>query len=386
MDNKKEMTAQNTPVGAGAGQPDQKSTENSIPVGDEEIKEFFPDIEDLERRMRHVGDPHYLHTVSMTELYQTAYPCRPAIIDGLLYTGAYILAGASKIGKSFLVAQIAYHVSTGQKLWDYEVQQGAVLYLALEDHYQRIQKRMFMMYGVEDTTQLYFATAAKKAGQGLTEQMEGFLRDHPDTRLIVIDTLQKIRQISGEAYSYANDYEIIGTLKQFADQNNVCVLVVHHTRKQPADDSFEMISGTNGLLGCADGAFLMQKEKRTSPEATIEITGRDQQDQILYLLKDDKTQIWSLKQAETETYREPPDPVLEAISQMFSDGRAEWFGSPTELRELLRTEMAANTFTKYLNVKSGSLREKYGIRYENKAKHDGRRIRLTLDAPETAEK
>ncbi len=53
----------------------------------------------------------------MTELYQTAYQSRPPIIDGLLYAGAYILAGAPKIGKSFLVAQIAYHVSTGEALW-----------------------------------------------------------------------------------------------------------------------------------------------------------------------------------------------------------------------------------------------------------------------------
>ncbi len=64
--------------------------------------------------MQRMTDPHYLHTISMTELYQTAYQSRPPIIDGLLYAGAYILAGAPKIGKSFLVAQIAYHVSTGQ--------------------------------------------------------------------------------------------------------------------------------------------------------------------------------------------------------------------------------------------------------------------------------
>ena len=67
----------------------------------------------------------------MTELYQTAYQSRPPIIDGLLYAGAYILAGAPKIGKSFLVAQIAYHVSTGKALWDYEVHPGTVLYLSL---------------------------------------------------------------------------------------------------------------------------------------------------------------------------------------------------------------------------------------------------------------
>ena len=74
---------------------------------------------------------------------------KSAVIENLLYTGAYILAGAPKIGKSFLVAQIAHHVSTGQDLWDCKVHQGTVLYLALEDDESRLQRRMFRMFGVE---------------------------------------------------------------------------------------------------------------------------------------------------------------------------------------------------------------------------------------------
>nr|WP_330407370.1 AAA family ATPase [Enterocloster lavalensis] len=84
-----------------------------------------------------------------------------------------------------------------------------------------------------------------------------------NTRLIIIDTLQKIREAGGDKYSYGNDYDIIGKLKQFAGRTGLCLLLVHHTRKQQADDKFDMISGTNGLLGAADGAFLLQKEKRT---------------------------------------------------------------------------------------------------------------------------
>ena len=153
-----------------------------------------------------------------------------------------------------------------------------------------------MMYGVNDTPNLHFATAAGKIGNGLDEQLENFMREHSDTKLIIIDTMQKIREVGGEAYSYASDYEIIGKLKQFADKHCICVLTVHHTRKQPAGDAFEMISGTTGLLGCADGSLLMQKKKRTALEATIDVVGRDQQDQILYLKKDPKRRfgIWSV--------------------------------------------------------------------------------------------
>ena len=336
----KEKTALATSVGADERQSVQ-NTVDIIPTSDTEINPQIENsqenLEEMYRKMQRLTDPHYLHTITMTELYQTAFRSRPPIIDGLLYAGAYILAGAPKIGKSFLVAQIAYHVSIGRKLWDFDVHQGTVLYLALEDDYQRIQSRMFMMYGVNDTPNLHFATAAGKIGTGLDEQLENFMREHPNTKLIIIDTMQKIREVGGEAYSYASDYEIIGRLKQFADKYCICVLTVHHTRKQPAGDSFEMISGTTGLLGCADGSLLMQKKKRTALEATIDVVGRDQQDQILYLSKDPNTQIWNLDRTETELHREPPDPTLEAVARLVTSEQPEWAGSPSELAEALDT-------------------------------------------------
>ena len=219
MTDNEKTTALIPSVGADGGQPPHNSSNQSIPHETCESNPPEENIEEMRERIRRMNDPRYLHTVSMTELYQTVYKSRPPVIDGLLYSGAYILAGAPKIGKSFLVAQLAYHVSTGQRLWGYEVHQGTVLYLALEDDFQRIQSRMFMMYGVADTASLHFATAANKIGNGLDEQLENFIKEHPDTKLVIIDTMQKIREAGGEAYSYASDYEIIGKLKRFADRH-----------------------------------------------------------------------------------------------------------------------------------------------------------------------
>ncbi|MCI9222835.1 MAG: AAA family ATPase [Oscillospiraceae bacterium] len=171
-------------VGAGGEQPNsQICTTDSI---SEAATENNPQEKSLEERlleMRRMTDPAYLPTISMSELYQNVYQGRPPIIDGLLCSGTYLFAGAPKVGKSFLVAQLAYHVSTGQKLWEYEVRPGTVLYLALEDDYQRLQERMFRMFGVEETDKLYFATYAKQLGNGLDEQLDKFVREHPDTRL-----------------------------------------------------------------------------------------------------------------------------------------------------------------------------------------------------------
>ncbi|MBO5128550.1 MAG: hypothetical protein J6D10_13375, partial [Clostridia bacterium] len=152
---------------------------------------------------------------------------------------------------------------------------------------------------------------------------------------------------------------------------------VHHTRKQPAGDNFEMISGTTGLLGCADGALLMQKEKRTDSRATLDIVGRDQPDQKLYLVKDQERLIWTLDHAEAEMWKIPPDPTLEAVARLVSPDNREWTGSPSELAETLNNGMAANTLTKHLNVNASRLMNEYNIRYENKPKHSGRKITLT---------
>ena len=382
MTENEKTTALIPSVGADGGQPPHNSTYQSIPHETCESNPPEENIEEMRERIRRMNDPHYLHTVSMTELYQTAYKSRPPVIDGLLYSGAYILAGAPKIGKSFLVAQLAYHVSTGQRLWGYEVHQGTVLYLALEDNFQRIQSRMFMMYGVADTASLHFATAANKIGNGLDEQLENFIKEHPDTKLVIIDTMQKIREAGGEAYSYANDYEVVGKLKRLADACGVCLLLVHHTRKQQADDKFDMISGTNGLSGAADGAFLLQKEKRTDGTATLDVVGRDQQDQRLYLIKDKEHLTWTLERMETELWVEPPDPVLEAVAAFITAERPSWGGTATELAAALQVDMKPNALAMRLNVRAGKLATDYHIRYENTRTHAGRSISLTLDPPQ----
>ena len=225
-------------VGADWEQPIYNTTNESITNYEEENNAEEEDFYEMCRRKMWLDDPNYLPTVSLNELYDNVYQSRLSIIDGLLYTGAYILAGAPKIGKSFLVAQIAYHVSTGKKLWDYDVKQGSVLYLALEDDYRRLQERMSRMFGIDATGDLFFSITANQIGKGLNDQLEGFIYEKKNTKLIIIDTLQKVREIESDTYSYAGDYEIISKLKEIADKHCICILIVHHTRKQPSVDSF----------------------------------------------------------------------------------------------------------------------------------------------------
>ena len=370
-------TARNPSVGADGGQPISININQSIADAPAEINENFG-FDEMARQMRQYSSSGYMHTFSMSDLYENVYDSRPPIVDGLLYSGTYLFVGAPKVGKSFFMAQLAYHVSMGIKLWDYEVKKGTVLYLALEDTEKRLQERLFRMFGTDSAENLHFTIWAKHLGSGLDEQLQRFVNEQPNTKLIIIDTLQKVREAVGDKFSYANDYEIVGKLKQFADKNHICLLLVHHTRKQQAEDKFDMISGTNGLLGAADGAFLLQKEKRTSDAATLDISGRDQQDQRLHLRRDADRLIWQFEKAETELWQAPPDPLLEAVATLVTQERPTWSGTATGLVELLGMDMKPNTLSMRLNVNAGRLMDDHNVRYANERSHAGRSITLTL--------
>lgn len=375
MTDKKEKTTPSASIGVDAEQSSQNVTTSIITDDTEDFKDF----EEFQREMRRDMDPSYLKTITMKELYDSIYHSKPPLIDGLLYPGTYIFAGAPKLGKSFLMAQFAYHVSTGTPIWGYETKKGTVLYLALEDDYRRLQERMYRMFGAESVENLHFSVTAGKVGSGLDDQLQRFINEHPDTKLIIIDTLQKVREGAGDNYSYANDYEIITKLKKFTDRYGICVLIVHHTRKQNADDKFDMISGTTGLLGSADGGFVLRKEKRTSNNAILEVAGRDQPDQKLYLIRNTESLLWELERTENELWKEPPEPILETIAEFINESNTEWSGSPTELVEVLKVDMKANTLSMKLNVNAGRLLNDYSIHYENKRCHDGRKISLYLE-------
>ncbi len=379
---KTKTTVPYPPVGAGGEQPLSKIPKESIAEDFDEHNPPEKDLAEIMRQLGRVSDPAYLPAVSMSDLYEQVYPGRPPVIEGLLYAGAYLFVGAPKVGKSFLMAQLAYHVSKGLPLWGYAVRQGTVLYLALEDDHRRLQERLYRMFGADSAGSLYLSICAKQLGNGLDKQLKGFVQEHKDTRLIIIDTLQKIREAGGDKYSYANDYEVITGLKQFADESGVCLLLVHHTRKQQADDRFDMISGTNGLLGAADGAFLLQKERRTDNATTLDISGRDQQDQRLYLTRDEERLVWRLERAETELRREPPDPVLGAVAALVTEERPEWRGTATDLAAVLGLDMKPNALSMRLNVRAWRLSYEYHIRYESARTHAGRSIRLTLEPPQ----
>ena len=166
-------------------------------------------------------------TISAEELLSTPLPPVKWIIPDLLPAGLALFAGPSKAGKSWLTLWLCLQVAQGKPMWGREIEPHTVLYLSLEDTFNRLQKRLLQLVGSEEAPErLVMQTECSSIGQGLEEQLVSFIYQHPDTGLIVIDTLQKVRSSDQNNSMYASDYKEISALKALADKYNVCILLM----------------------------------------------------------------------------------------------------------------------------------------------------------------
>ena len=180
-------------------------------------------------------------------------------VPGLVAEGLTLLVGAPKLGKSWLCLGLAVAVAGGGRaLGRIEVQQGAVLYAALEDNPRRLQSRLRTIMGADPwPADLHMVTALPRLPD-LREYLAGWLNANPTARLVIIDVLRKVRaRTDGRGSVYMEDSESLGALKGLADEFGVAFVVVHHTRKMADDgDVFNEVSGSTGLTGAADAVLI----------------------------------------------------------------------------------------------------------------------------------
>ena len=266
-------------------------------------------------------------------LMNTVLPPIRFVISHLLPQGLHVLAGAPKVGKSWLSLWLCLQVAKGKPAWEFPTKQGDVLYLCLEDSYSRIQNRLLDITD-DAPPNLFFATMSEKLHSGLEQQIERFLSEHPDTALIVIDTLQRIRSSSNDANPYASDYRDLGILKELADKHHIAILLIHHLRKMSDDDPMNMISGTTGISGATDTNFVLRKSKRSANTATLYCTGRDIEYRELSLEFDGADHVWKLREDSVEQPAQTQDELVFFLSE-FLNQRKCFIGTATELADEL---------------------------------------------------
>lgn len=208
------------------------------------------------------------------------------IVREVLPTGLAILCAPSKIGKSWMMLQLGLAVAEGKEFLDFKTNQSGVLYYALEDSKSRLKDRLNkMLKGRKAPTALRFVTEADPVDRGLLDKIDEELRTFPGIKLIIIDTLQKVRGRAMRNESvYSGDYREMAMFKEYADKHKVCMLFVHHLRKMLDEaDVFNMISGSTALMGAADSIFIISKKKRKDENATLSMVGRDIQQSDLVI-------------------------------------------------------------------------------------------------------
>jgi len=110
---------------------------------------------------------------------------------------------------------------------------------------------------------------------GLLAQIFHFVNQHPSTNLIVIDTLEHIRNGDSDKSMYAYHYNDMNRLREITEKHKLTLLLVHHTRKASDPDPLNTISGSTGLVGAVDGVFVLDKASRTANIARLTIANHD---------------------------------------------------------------------------------------------------------------
>ncbi len=238
--------------------------------------------------------PPKKHVTSMTldQLLAADLPEPSFVIPGMIQKGLTILAGRPKLGKSWLLLDLALAATTGRKaLGAYDCEQGDVLLLALEDNFTRLRSRLRML-GAEPSCRLEMHTEWPR-GPGAVEAIARWHDKHQATGVVVgVDTITRIRPIGiSNKDAYAADAQALEPLQQLAVERDLAVVSVGHTRKAASDDWLDAVIGTTGSTGTADAVMVLKRE-RGQADAVLYGTGRDFGEFERPLRFDEKTGRW----------------------------------------------------------------------------------------------
>lgn len=325
-----------------------------------------------------------LELINADDLYYKPLSHPEMLIEGILSSGLAILSGDSKIGKSWLVLWLGLKIAKGEPVWGIPTRKTDVVYLALEDRDWRIQDRMQQL--TEDPpTNLYIGFCCGLVGQELECQVQKLLKEKPDVGIIFIDTMQKVREnVSAKLNAYAKDYQDLGALKQIADEHRICILLVHHTRKERDDSNvFQNITGSTGISGVADTLMVLQKENHFSEEAVLSITGRDVEERIIHLKMDHNVWIVTGELNPALLRKNEIPSVIYRIADYFLTN-SSFNGIMTDfMKELDVKDLQPNVMSRYLSKYYDSVLKPLGLHYESHRSNKGRIIAIWRDSDDS---
>jgi hypothetical protein len=213
--------------------------------------------------------------ITAEELSGKVFPPLNWVIQDILPEGCYLLSARPKTGKSWLALQTCLAVAFGETVFGKQVVGGKAVYLALEDNHRRLQSRLKQLRPQGySTPNLLLHTKWERFDKGGVEALVKLIETETP-KIVVIDTLAKVRPTAGRNNVYESDYKALEPITEVANKYRCTILIVTHNRKGKAEtDPLEQVSGSLGLSGAVDGVMIIDGN-RSDKMYTLSLIGRD---------------------------------------------------------------------------------------------------------------
>ena len=207
------------------------------------------------------------------------------IITDFLPVGVTLLGAPQKMGKTLFCLQLSNKIASGEDFLGYKVNQGRVVYCALEDTKEKIKKR-YETFGIEASQNIDFIFFTDVKEFNLENELKHFKSQYNNIKLVVIDTFAKMRNKNTES-NYLLEYDEVSKIHAIALKYHIAILLVTHVNKQiDYLNPFDSIYGSRGVTAAADGMIVMLKERNGLRLKDLFIIGKDIPEQKLYLEQD----------------------------------------------------------------------------------------------------
>jgi len=219
-------------------------------------------------------------TISARRLLKRKYLPTHFFVDKLLVPGLTVLAGKPKRGKSLLALSLAVAIAKGFAVFgELKTTKSGVLYLGLEDGWNRLQDRLRWMKRNTIPRRLDLGIHLNRLDMGGYEKLEKYLTDRPAYRIIIIDTLAQVRPpIRKPSLMYQEDTSLARKLRGIARKFKAAIIVVHHcSKKEFSGDVTSPVLGSTGFTAGADTVMLWDREHGCD-QGILRVAGRDVED------------------------------------------------------------------------------------------------------------
>ena len=218
------------------------------------------------------------------------------VVEDLIAPGLNLIAGKSKIGKSFLAYDLSYQVQIGGTWLGHKCTKGKVLHYSMEDLKLRTKGRWQLMGIKPLETNYQFRDRRPKIPLltlGLEEEIEDWIKNTPDAKLVIIDPYQKVKCSKGgyKLNAYENDNYNLQDLQTLATKYEIAIVLVHHLKKAKADDVFDEITGSAGIQSNADSMIVISSDRKKGKNPILQCIPKDAEQQEFEIALNPKC-IW----------------------------------------------------------------------------------------------